>query len=191
MPMSVPDESLLGKVATQLRRPPSYAAGGSKASILSVAAASYGWKSNGEELTQPTGFDPDAARLFESVVEAAFLVANADGEFDDAERSAFRHVVVAACGGLVVEHQVTALLADLGDQLSEDGIEKRLQMISTGIAREDQARELLRIAALLAHVSGGVSAAERDVLSKLAGGLKLDSNAVDAAVKEAGRVIAD
>ena len=35
--MSVPDESLLGKVATQLSRPPSYATS-SKASILSIAA---------------------------------------------------------------------------------------------------------------------------------------------------------
>jgi tellurite resistance protein len=83
------------------------------------------------------------------------------------------------------------LLADLGDQLGEDGMEKRLQMISKSIAREDQAREVLRIAALLAHVSGGVSEVERDVLGKLAKELKLDSNAVDAAVKEAGNVIAE
>jgi tellurite resistance protein len=188
--MSVPDESLLGKVATQLSRPPSYAAGASKASILSIAAASYGWKSS-DEVTQPTGFDPEAARLFESVVEAAFLVANADGEFDDSEQSAFSHVVVTACGGLVVERQVAALLADLGDQLSEDGMDKRVQMVSRSIVREDQAREVLRIAALLAHVSGGVSDIERDVLRKLASELKLDSTAVDAAVKEAGSVIAE
>src|SRR5258706_7169455 len=189
--MAVPDESLLGKVATQLSRPPSYAASGSKASILSIAAASYGWKSNGDEVTQPTGFDPEAARLFESVVEAAFLVANADGEFDEAEQSAFRQVVVTACGGLVVERQVSALLADLGDQLSEDGLDKRVQMVSRSIVRDDQAREVLRIAALLAHVSGGVSQVERDVLGKLASELKLDSNAVDAAVKEAVSAIAE
>jgi tellurite resistance protein len=158
---------------------------------LSIAAASYGWKSNGDEVTQPTGFDPEAARLFEAVVEAAYLVANADGEFDTAEQSAFRHVVVTACGGLVVERQVSALLADLSDQLSEDGMEKRLQMVSKSIAREDQAREVLRIAALLAHVSGGVSGVERNVLGKLASELKLDPTAVDAAVKEAGSVIAE
>jgi tellurite resistance protein len=189
--MSVPDESLLGKVATQLSRSPSYASGSSKASILSIAAASYGWTSNGEEVTQPTGFDPEAARLFESVVEAAFLVANADGDFDNAEQSAFRHVVVTACGGLVVERQVTALLADLADQLAEDGMAKRLQMVSKSIAREDQAREVLRIASLLAHVSGGVSEVERGVLGKLASELNLDDSAVEAAVKEAGNAIAD
>ncbi|RYZ06514.1 MAG: hypothetical protein EOO73_16200 [Myxococcales bacterium] len=187
--MSVPDESLLGKVATQLSRPPSYSAS-KKASILSMAAASYGWKS-GDEVTQPTGFDPEAARLFESVVEAAYLVANADGEFDAAEQSAFRHVVVTACGGLVVERQVSALLEDLADQLAEDGLEKRVKMVSKSIVREDQAREVLRIAALLAHVSGGVSGVEREVIGKLAAELRLDSSAVDAAVTEAQSALAD
>lgn len=129
--------------------------------------------------------------MFESVVEAAFLVANADGEFDTAEQSAFRHVVVTACSGLVVERQVSALLADLADQLSEDGMDKRLHMVSKSIAREDQAREVLRIAALLAHVSGGVSEVEQRVLGKLAVELKLDETAVDAAVKEAKSAIAD
>lgn len=189
--MSVPDESLLSKVATQLSRPPSYAAGSSKASILTIAAASYGWKSGGEEVTQPTGFDPEAARLFESVVEAAYLVANSDGDFDTAEQAAFRHVVVNACGGMVVERQVAALLEDLSDQLAEDGMDKRLQMVSRSIVREDQAREVLRIASLLAHVSGGVSEVERLVLSKLALELKLDSNAVEAAVKEAAKALAE
>lgn len=187
--MSVPDESLLGKVATQLSRPPSYSAS-TKASILSLAAASYGWKS-GDEVTQPTGFDPEAARLFESVVEAAYLVANADGDFDAAEQSAFRHVVVTACGGSVVERQVSALLEDLADQLAEDGLDKRVKMVSKSIVREDQAREVLRIAALLAHVSGGVSAVERDVIGKLAAELRLDSTAVDAAVTEAQSALAD
>lgn len=187
--MSVPDESLLGKVATQLSRPPSYSAS-TKASILSIAAASYGWTS-GEEATQPTGFDPEAARLFESVVEAAYLVANADGEFDTAEQSAFRHVVVSACGGMVVERQVSALLDDLADQLAEDGLDKRVKMVSRSIVREDQAREVLRIAALLAHVSGGVSGVERDVIAKLAVELRLDSTAVDAAVTEAQSALAD
>jgi tellurite resistance protein len=99
--------------------------------------------------------------------------------------------VVTACSGLVVERQVSALLADLADQLVEDGIEKRLHMVSKSIGREDQAREVLRIAALLAHVSGGVSAVERNVLGKLAAELKLDDSAVEAAVKEAGNAIAD
>ncbi len=188
--MSVPDESLLGKVATQLSRAPSYAAAGANGSILSVAAASYGWRSSADEVTQPTGFDPEAARLFESVVEAAFLVAKADGTLDPAERAAFQHVVVAACGGSVLERQVSALLVDLAEQLAEDGLDQRVRMVASGIAREDQAREVLRIAALLAYVSGGVSAGERGVLHKLAAALNLDETAVEAAANEAESAIA-
>src|SRR5262245_34657242 len=107
------DDSLLDRVAKKLGEPPPYAAQpGVTESILAAAAASYA-HSGDADLTQPTGFDPNAAALFEAVVESAYLVANADGEFDDVERSAFEHVVISACAGSVAERQVSALLADL------------------------------------------------------------------------------
>ena len=188
--MPAPDFSLIGKVARQLTQPPAYAAAtGARASLLSVAASSYGWKTEDDDLTQPTGFDPEAARLFEAVVEGAFLVANADGEFDDTEQAAFKHVVVAACGGAVAERQVSALLADLHDQLGEDGMGKRIQMVARTITREDHAREVLRVSSLLAHVSGGVSAVEREVLDKLAAEFKLAGAAVEQAIEEAAHAL--
>lgn len=186
------DSSLIGKVAQKLNQPPAYAlAAGAKTSPFSMAASSYGWQSEDDELTQPTGFDPEAARLFEAVVEGAFLVANADGEFDDTEQAAFQHVVVTACAGSVAERQVAALLADLHDQLEEDGMDKRIQMVSRGVNREDHAREVLRVSSLLAHVSGGVSAVERDVLDKLAAQLKLNPGVVAQAIEEAEHALAD
>ena len=78
------DSSLLGRVADKLSQAPSYAEAGVKASILTVAAASYGSRSQDDEVTQPTGFDPEAAALFEAVVEGAYLVAHADHDFDAA-----------------------------------------------------------------------------------------------------------
>ena len=190
--MPAPDISLIGKVVRQLTRAPAYAkASGARGSLLSAAASSYGWTSENDELTQPTGFDPEAARLFEAVVEGAFLVANADGEFDDSELSAFRHVVVTACAGRVAEDQVTALLADLHDQLDEDGMGKRIEMVAGAITREDHAREVLRVSALLAHVSGGVSAVERKILDKLAAEFKLAGAAVEQAIEEAAHALAD
>jgi tellurite resistance protein len=188
--MAAPDFSLIGKVARQLTQPPSYsAAEGARSSLLSIAASSYGWKSENDDVTQPTGFDPDAARLFEAVVEGAFLVANADGEFDDTEQAAFQHVVVTACGGAVAERQVAALLADLHDQLGEDGMDKRVQMVARTVTREDHAREVLRVSALLAHVSGGVSDVEREVLDKLATEFELSGAAVDRALEEAAQAL--
>jgi tellurite resistance protein len=176
-------ENITGKVAQALSRAPTYSQRGVKESILVAAAASYGAKSS-DDLTQPTGFDPEAARLFEAIVESAYLVANADGDFDDTERSAFEHVVVAACEGKVGEGQIAALLEDLAEQLDEDGADKRVQMVTRGITRSEHAHEVLRVAALLAHVSGGVSPAERVLVEKLARGLGLDTAATSAALDE-------
>jgi tellurite resistance protein len=186
--MSAPDHSLIGKVAQKLTQAPAYAEAEGARSLLAVAASSYGFQSD-PELTQPTGFDPEAARLFEAVVESAFLVANADGDFDDTERAAFQHIVVTACGGAVAELQVSALLADLHDQLDEDGMQKRIQMVARTIVREDHAREVLRVASLLAHVSGGVSSVERETLDKLAAEFKLTKAAVEQAIEEAAHAL--
>jgi len=142
-------ESLMGRVAVELGRAPEYSQRGVKESILVAAATSYGAKSP-DDLTQPTGFDPEAARLFEAIVESAYLVANADGEFDDAERKAFEHVVVAACEGKVGASQVTALLQDLAEQLHEDGADKRVEMVTRGITRSEHAREI-KVTARHAH----------------------------------------
>ena len=67
------------------------------------------------------GFDPLAVALFEAIVEGAYVVANADGVFDDEERRMFERVVIAACGETVAPQQIAALVADFGDQLEEDG----------------------------------------------------------------------
>src|SRR3954468_9386868 len=126
---AAPDSSLIGKVAHKLTQAPAYAEGvGTRGSLLSLAASSYGFKAENDDLTQPTGFDPEAACLFEAVVEGAFLVANADGDFDATEQATFEHVVLAACAGRVAERQVSALLSDLRDQLEEDGLAKRIEM---------------------------------------------------------------
>src|ERR1700738_5186295 len=87
--------------------------------LLSLSAAAYGARPS-DEATVPTGFDPYAVALFETIVEGAYLVAKADGELDDAERKAFERVVVNACSGTVTPKQIQALLADLQDQLDED-----------------------------------------------------------------------
>lgn len=187
--MTEADSSLLGRVAKKLSQAPSYAESGVKGSILTVAAASYGSRSQDDEVTQPTGFDPEAAALFEAVVEGAFLVAHADDEFDAKERSAFQHVVLSACRGKVLERQVVALLADLEDQLREDGLDKRCRMVARAISKPEQAREVLRISALIAQVSGGVSDVEKRVLEKLAEEFQLDRSALDLALAEAEKVL--
>jgi len=179
--------NLLAKVA---RSPQSAGAeGASDRSILTLAAASYGSRPT-DESTVPTGFDPFAAALFEAIVEGAYLVAAADGVFDEEERRTFERIVTAACGGAVPPSHVADLVADLADQLGEDGIDRRIERLAEGIQREEQAREVLRIAALIAQVSEDVSEVERSVLGKLAAACRLGEGAVDQALAEVKAALA-
>lgn len=159
------------------------------ASIMSLCANAYGARPQ-DEATVPTGFDPHAVALFETIVEGAYLVAKADGEFDDAERRAFERVVVSACGGTVSPTQITGLLADLQDQLDEDGLDWRVSQLAASVQKKEHAIEVLRIAALLADASEGVSQVERNVLAKIATACGLGEGEVDRAIQDVRAALA-
>jgi tellurite resistance protein len=152
-------------------------------SILSLCAAAYGARPS-EEATVPTGFDPHAVALFETIVEAAYLVARADGVVDAEERKTFEKVVTAACGGTVSPRQIEGLVADLEEQLVEDGINTRVEAVASLVMKKEHAREVLRIAALLADASDGVSEVEREVLGKIAVACGLEPKDVDKAIED-------
>ncbi len=184
--MAASDPSLLNKVVERLSKPPSFSSGGEVRSMLMQLASAYstGVQGLGDDSTQPTGFNPYAAALFEAVLESAFLVANADGHFDQDEREAFVRVVIEASGRAVSEAQIAALLADLSEALQEDGLGKRIEMVAKTIKRPEHAHEVLRIAALLAHVSEGVSDVEREALERMAACFSLEISVVDEVVSE-------
>lgn len=186
--MSV-DKSLLERVARSINHPESGVSSLSRGSILKQAARSYGARPILDEATVPSGFDPAAAVLFEAVVEAAYLVANCDGVFDQDERIAFELVVVEACDNAVEMPMIDSLINDFQEQLTEDGIEKRVRMVARAILRRDHQLEVLRIAALMAHMSEGVNDAERNVLDLLAKSFDLDSEAVTKAISLADRAL--
>lgn len=180
--------SLLARVA-RLSGAGSSDEGDPHVSILSLAAASYGARPS-DEATVPTGFDPQACALFEAIVEGAYLVASADGVFDASERETFEKVVSAACGGTVSSKNVADLVADLADQLQEDGIDRRLAAVGEHVAKKSHAREVLRIASLLAQTSEDVSQVERGILVRLAKVLGLEEGAVDEALAEVRSALA-
>jgi len=163
--------------------------GGQPVSILTLAAASYGARPS-DEATVPTGFDPQACALFEALVEGAYLVASADGVVDDEERRTFEKVVTTACGGAVPPKAISALVEDLADQLSEDGLDKRVKAVAQQAHRPEQAQEVLRIAALIAQVSESVSDVERGVLLKIAEACGMQPNDVDKALDEVRAALA-
>ena len=179
--------SLLAKVARSTR---SSHPGDSKISILALAAASYGARPS-DEATVPTGFDPNAVALFEAIVEGAFLDASADGVIDAAERTAFERVVLEACAGVIGQSQISALVADLTDELAEDGVDKRAAAVGAQAGKKrDHALEVLRIAALIAQTSDSVGAEERAVLEKIAVASGLQVADVDHALEDVRAALA-
>jgi tellurite resistance protein len=188
--MANPDKiQLLARVARAKSGPAPSGDPDTTVSILGLAAASYGTRP-ADDATVPTGFDPLAVSLFEAIVEGAYLVASADGVFDDEERRTFEQVVTTACGGVVVPKQISDLVSDLADQLAEDGLDRRIDAVAEQVHRREHALEVLRIAALLAHSSENVSEVERATLVKLAAKLDLEPGQVDAALGDVRRELA-
>ncbi len=167
-------------LARLVRRVGAEGASGREVSILALSAASFGARQP-PDTTPPTGFDPAAVALFEGLVECAFLVANADGVFDEEEREAFERLVVVACGGVVSPRQIGALVDDLSAQLEEDGEDARLRAATAAFKRRAHAEEALRVSVVMAQASDGVSPAERDMIQRIAAACGLEAADVDAA----------
>jgi tellurite resistance protein len=110
--------------------------------------------------------------------------------FDEEEKRTFERIVTAACGGMVPQRLVADLVADLSDQLGEDGLEQRIKRLAEGVTKKEQATEVLRIAALIASVSDDVSAIEREVLERIATAFKLEGGAVDSALDDVNKSLA-
>jgi tellurite resistance protein len=182
---------LLTRVKRQLAKPSERGKAGSFAreSVLLATAARYGTPVTDYSVTPPTGFDPEAAALFEAIVESAFLVANADGDFDATEREVFTLVVLEASDRRVSERLVQAIVLDLSTQLAQDGLDRRLEQVGRAVLRPSDRREALRIACLLARVSAGVSDVERAILERLAAVWDLSPDAVDEALSEVEQVL--
>ncbi len=147
-----------------------------------LGASSYG----GAHL--PEAFEAseaDSVALFESAVEAAYLVAHADGHFDELERSAFRSLVISSYGHELSLGKVDALLGDLAEALAQDGLERRVQVVGRSVRGLPGARSVLWVAALVAAISRGVSPEERAVLRALAGAAGLGAELAERSLEEA------
>jgi hypothetical protein len=94
-----------------------------------------------------------------------------------------------ATGKRIAESQLSALLEDLGQLLAEDGIDKRIDVVAKTVIKPEQQREVLRVAALIGYISGGVSDVERTAMGKLGSAFGLGADAVDAAIGEAQRAL--
>ncbi len=149
-------------------------------SVIALAAAAYAAQPSVDSTT-PTGFDPFAVTLFEAIVEAAFLVATADGVFDDAEREVFARIVAASADHALPRSDLTGLIEELADNLSIQGIDKRVTRIAESVKRPEQKQALLRVCLLVALANDVISEPEEAIIGRLC-------NAMGVSLAEAGQL---
>ena len=146
------------------------------ASLLKTSSRIYADRPVQPNDTMRTGFDPKGARLFRALVEAGFLVANADDHFDAEERVAFARVVAEACDEAVSSTMLDELIADLALELASSSVEDRVDVIVAAASNTEEQLAIFKVAAVMAYSSSGLSRSERIVLNHLAEGFGLDRN---------------
>lgn len=144
--------------------------GAGRRSLIALAAAAYASQPSVDSTT-PTGFDPFAVTLFEAIVEAAFLVATADGVFDDDEREVFARIVAASAENALPRSDLNGLIEELADHLAIQGLERRVARIAESVRRPEQKVALLRVAILVALANDTISEPEEAIIERLCSAL--------------------
>ena len=143
--------------------------------MIALAAAAYASQPSVDSTT-PTGFDPFAVTLFEAIVEAAFLVATADGVFDADEREVFSRIVAASAENALPRSDLNGLIEELADHLAMEGLDRRVARIAQSVRRPEQKVALLRVAILVALANDAISEPEEAVIVRLCNALEVPPN---------------
>jgi tellurite resistance protein len=148
-------------------------------------------------MTEPSEFDklaeqirselrvPKQNEVFRAAVEAGYLVAVADGEFDATERATLVKAVETLSTGLVLEWETEGLLDDCAARDKKEGTAKRAEAVGRELKELGQAEAGLLLAAVVARATKKVSKVEADMLTAIANAAKLTSAQVKAIVKKA------
>ena len=145
---------------------------GRNRSVIALAAAAYASQPSVDSTT-PTGFDPFAVTLFEAIVEAAFLVATADGVFDSDEREVFSRIVAASAENALPRSDLNGLIEELAEHLAIDGVDRRVARIAQSVRRPEQKIALLRVAILVALANDTISETEEALIARLCNALEV------------------
>jgi tellurite resistance protein len=127
----------------------------------------------------------DRDKLFETAVEAGYLIALADTTADDEERKAIDDALFGISKGLVIDWEVDALVNRACEHIGAEGHVARAQAVGETLQALGQAEAGLYIAALVALASGGLDKREVEVLKRIGAAAGLSSDEVAAAVKKA------
>jgi tellurite resistance protein len=111
---------------------------------------------------------PRQSEVFRCAVEAGYLAARADGEFDDTERATIVRAVEILSVGAVIEWETEALLDECIARAKKDGADARAKAVGAELKELGQAEAGLLFAALVARATKGIDKREAEVLKVVA-----------------------
>jgi tellurite resistance protein len=105
----------------------------------------------------------------ELVVEIAVLLAQADGEIDEAESSALVETLQAAFGASLAPMVVRALIEEVVDLVTAEGAEARAKALAAQLAEAGALDQGVQLAQAIAESSEGVGEEEAKLIALLRG----------------------
>ncbi len=100
--------------------------------------------------------DPTEDAATAGMVEAAFLMAAADGQFGNAEQDEFAEALQFLSGGRLTLDQIDGVLDEQIDALRADGWDKRIAAVAAKLTTPEARRNAYRLAAGISFVDGEV-----------------------------------
>lgn len=100
--------------------------------------------------------DPSDEAETAGMIESAFLMAAADGQFGNAEQDEFGEALQFLTGGKLSVDEIDAILDELIDALRSDGWEKRISVVASQLSTPELRRNAYRLAAGISFVDGTV-----------------------------------
>jgi tellurite resistance protein len=134
-------------------------------------------------LAEKSGEDAEAARHFLGLVEAAYLIACADGLADE-ERDALIDLIAHTTGGTVPGAMVDELFAGFQSALAKQGLEMRLREVAKSFDDFMAREEAMSFASLIAIADGVLSTKEEVALIALGARLDFSVGEVQAVVNQ-------
>jgi tellurite resistance protein len=128
---------------------------------------------------------PNQNEVFRAAVEAGYLVAHADGNFDDTERATLVKAIEVLSVGAVIEWEVETLLDECEARSKKEGAAARASAVGAELKKLGSAEAGLLIAAAVARATKKVDKKEAEMLKAVGAGAGLPQDQVLQIVKKA------
>jgi uncharacterized tellurite resistance protein B-like protein len=121
--------------------------------------------------------------FFSGMLEAAFLVAGADGQISKEEIGSLSDMVAEVTGANVAPSELAGLVYEFATHLEEEGRGMRIQALANHVPDPTARREVLGFAALIALCDHDLAPSELFVLHSLAKGFGFEMETVNGIIR--------